>query len=431
MQQLSDLPPSAASARPALPAYTVSRDRPAGAARAIASVAAAFLKVRPSIASTDLGSVLAEARGRTGLTDWGDDGFLTSMGRLLEEAARCDLAPLGRLILHQVAVSAVVHRLRLYRYVAQHPEVRSVPIERPIFIVGFPRSGTTLMQNLLAVNPANRALRFWELVSPVPAHPDPTVDRWMRRSQARALVRAAYLLSPEQRVIHAIGVDTAEECWPLFQIRAMALNNDLMSGFTEYGTWLLQQDLTPAYEEYRLQLQVLTHQRPGRRLILKCPEHLWFLDPLVKVFPDARVVWTHRDPVDCVASYCSMASLQIRNMRGRVDRPRLGAHLTERFVTGVERAMAARERNPDAHVLDVQYEAFAADPAGTVRAIEAWSGGAPSADTERRVAAWLTSGRSDGAGRHVYSADRFGLDVAELARRFRPYTERYGVRTGR
>lgn len=419
-------PVETAPAAPQLP-YTVQRDEPHLFARVADRVAASALRVRPGLGNLDLGSVLDAARARTGLVDWGDGGFQVPLTRLLEEAASGGLSPLGRCITQQVAVSAVSNRLSLYDYVRRHPEVRSIPIERPIFVVGFPRSGTTLLQNLLALDPDSRALRFWELLAPTPTHADPTRDRWIRRTRARVLVGAAYLMSPEQRVIHEVGVDTAEECWPLFQTRASALNNDLMSGFTGYGDWLLEQDMVPAYREYRLQLQVLAHGQRDSRFVLKCPEHLWFLDALLEVFPDARIVWTHRDPVECIASYCSMASLQIRNMRGRVDRPRLGAHLSSRFLSGVERAMAVRDRIGGDRFYDVPFERFAADPAGTVREIEAWSGAPPSAVREARVEAYLHDQRGDGQGKHIYGAERFSLDVADLMRRFRPYIDRYEI----
>lgn len=411
------------------PTYTVSRDeshRPAKIAERVLGIGE---RIGLPFGDLDIPTILADARRRTGLSDWGDDDFLEPMSRLIGDAKQSRITPLARAMLRQGATSAVVNRLRVRDYVARHPEVRDIPIERPVFVLGFPRTGTTLVQNLLTLDAGNRALRLWELLAPAPVHADPARDRLLRRTNATLIVAAAYLVAPEQRVIHEIGVDTAEECWLLFQNRFSALNNDLASGFTGFGDWLLEQDLEPAYREFRLQLQILAHQSPTRRFVLKCPEHLWFLDPLLRVFPDACVVWTHRDPVDSVASYCSLVSLQVRNMWGRVDRPKLGAHISRRFLQGIDRAMAARARHPDAAFFDVTFERLVADPAGIIREIKSRYGMAHQGASEARVAEWLEHGREDGRGKHIYGATRYALDVPALRERFAGYVERFSIPT--
>ena len=127
--------------------------------------------------------------------------------------------------------------------------------------------------------------------------------------------------------VHEIRADSVEECWPLFSPTFAVLNYDLQSGFEDFGRWLLEHDMSGPYREYRRELQLLAHHRSTGNFVLKCPEHLWFLDALFEVFPDACVVWTHRDPLDSVASYSSLMSLNRRMIYGRFDPVEIVTHV--------------------------------------------------------------------------------------------------------
>jgi hypothetical protein len=206
-----------------------------------------------------------------------------------------------------------------------------------------------------------------------------------------------------------------------------ALNLDFTTGLRPFGDWLLQQDLTWAYEEYKRTLQLLLHQRPAEHLILKCPEHLWFVDELLRVFPDACIVWTHRDPFDSIASYSSMMSLNRRIYHGHIDGPALGQHIRDRFVVGLDRAMAARDRHGESHFFDVDFRETVRDPIKVVRRIHEHFGLEHTAEGERAMETWLASEREDARGRHVYDAARFGLDAGDIHRRTKAYMDRFGV----
>jgi CBS domain-containing protein len=347
------------------------------------------------------------------------------MRKVLAEADAAPITAVARLMMRQAAVSAVANRLRTEAWVRRFPEVLALPVERPVFVLGFPRTGTTLLQDVLSLHAGCRSLRFWELLCPTPVAESPVVDRLVRRTSARAVVAAAYFVAPEQGTIHRLRVDTAEECWPLFQNRFSALNNDLASGFSAYGDWLLQTDMEPAYRDYRRQLQVMQHRHGPARFVLKCPEHLWFLDSLLAVFPDARIVWTHRDPVASVASYSSLASLQMRNIWGEVQPAALGERVAKRFAEGVSRAMAARDRHPDAAFCDVRFPDLMRDPMETLAAVREAVGIAAERDVERAIAERVRSGRGDGRPKHVYTAEQWGLDPEAVRRRFRVYEARF------
>ena len=378
-----------------------------------------------SITSCDPDSVLAEARRKTGLDDWGDDRFLEPMRQMLGAVERCDYTVLGSVLFRGNAVRAVTHRLQIEAFFARHPEAEAIPVDRPVFVLGFPRTGTTILQNLLALPDDRRALQFWELVNPAPLDPDPDRDRRKRVGLVERDLRWAARLGPEMAAMHDVGATTAEECWPLLSNSLTVLNSDVCHGLKPYGEWLLDQDMVWAYREYRRQLRMLLHRRAAHRLVLKCPEHLWFLDALLEVFPDACIVWTHREPLACIASYCSMVSVARRLTMGRVDPLEVGAHVSDRFLTGVTRAMAVRDRMGDERFIDVKLAEIAADPVAVVRRVEERCELPPAPDGMLRD--YLDADRNDVPGAHRYSPEMFGLDEGDVRRRFRDYVERFDL----
>lgn len=378
-----------------------------------------------------LGTLDGEAMRRaamrsTGLSDFGDPWFEEPMARLLSEVQGAPMTALARVVMKGAFTRALENRLRVEGYHAAHPDLAKKKIERPIFVLGFPRSGTTAVQNLLCLNPQRRALPFWELNAPAPVHPDRAVDERRRIRTAEWMLRAAYMVAPEMVSVHEIRATTPEECWPLFYPSFASLNLDLSSGLDRIGQWLLESDLTPAYSFYERSLQVMANERPGQ-LVLKCPEHLWFLDALFETFPDACVVWTHRDPVASVASYCSLISLNRRMLWGDVDNVKLGADVTQRFSQGVSRAMKARERWGEDRFFDLDFREFVRDQSGTVQRICKHFGLAHTATDQLAVQEWLGSDRADHRGAHVYSAEKYGLEEAEVRSHFTEYMDRFDL----
>lgn len=420
---MTELPTAPAAPR----AVTVSRTAYLPPMRAIDALCGVARRTGLPIGQLTVDSILDAARRKTGLTDFGEDSF---MPRLHAAVGFADVAPfshLGREIIRQIFITALTHRLRVEDYFRRHPDAADVQIERPVFILGFPRTGTTLLQNLLCLEDGARALKFWELSSPVPESDDPQVDRRIRMARARWTLRAAYLMAPEMRVVHEVTPQTPEECWPLFANTFAVLNWDLGAGLVPWGDWLLQQDMTQPYRYYKRQLQMMAHARPTRQFVLKCPEHLWFIDSLLRVFPDASLVWTHRDPVDVVASYCSLISLNRRVVHGRFDPVAVGQHITERLSSGVKRAIAVRRALPKDQIFDVDFRKLVADQAGTVHAIRESFGLPHQPGADDRVLAYLGNGRSDKRGAHVYDHAMYGLTPDSVYDAFAPYIDRFDI----
>jgi hypothetical protein len=238
----------------------------------------------------------------------------------------------------------------------------------------------------------------------------------------------AYRAAPEMGEVHYVDTDTLEECWPLFANSFAVMNWELQSGLERYGDWIqAHADMTLAYQEYRTYLQVNLERQPGSQLVLKCPEHLWFLDALLDVFPDACVIWTHRDPFETLGSYCSLMSLQWRTLFGAIDRPALGAFMERRLLVGIERALAVRATRGDASFFDARFVDTVRDPIAVVEQASAHFGLEVPAAHRAAMVEYLGQKRSDERGKHRYDPADYGLDPARVRARYAAYVERFGL----
>lgn len=395
--------------------------------RALDAAAWMVDRLGTGIADLDPDHILAAARRQTGLQDWGSSDFLEPMRLVTDNADRLGFTTLARIFIRNTLIKAVVNRLLLQQALQRTPSLRDVPLRKPVFILGFPRSGTTLLQNLLSQSPDRRGLQFWELVSPFPAHTDPATDLRRRKRTADIALGLGYLIAPEMGDVHAVSSTTLEECWYLFCNTFCVLNWDLQTGLDDYGRWLLAHDMRPAYAEYRQYLQVLASQRPAEHLLLKCPEHLWFVDALLAAFPDACIVWTHRDPVASIASYCSLMTLPRRMMYGHVEPRALGSLVVDRFHAAVTRATAALDQADPARFFHVAFHDLLNDPKAVVHQIVRHFGLDDPPDSEARMDAYLSTKRQDEQGKHVYSASRYGIDAAEVHARYADYIQRFSI----
>jgi len=393
--------------------------------------ALAGLTARAGLSLTDLSRdpLIASAKRRTGLEDAGNDRFVEGLDRVLAES-RGRYTPLGTALLRNLLVRAMENRLRCVDYIKRHPEVLAIPIRRPMIVLGFPRSGTTLLQNLLAASPDRAPLEFWELMSITPVNEaDLAADRAIRIRELDRILRLANLFVPELNRIHESSPTTPEEDWQLLVPSFQALTFELAYGLGDYGRWLQAgADMAWAYGELKQRLQIILHQRPREQLVLKCPDHLWFIDAVLKVFPDACVVQTHRDPARCVNSYTSMISLQERTLTGRIEWKALAQRLTRIFLQGARSAHEVRSRHDPRQFFDVRFDDLVGDPAGIVGRISDHFGIA--APCQRSVKTELRKPRADRPGSHRYSYERLGIDPDQIRSQFRWYTEAYAERKG-
>jgi len=408
---------------------TVARKTYRKRVHAVNALAGVAERLHLDVGRIHAGSILDAAQRSTGLDDWGDDHFLTPMRQVVDAVrAEEDFTPLARVILRQSWIRAVQNRLHLQRYLQRHPEVHDVAVKRPIFVLGFPRTGTTLLQHLLALDPTRRGLQIWELTHPVPSVEDPHEERRTSIRNIDWMLRAAYQLAPEMGEVHYVDSTTLEECWYLFANSFAVMNWDLQSGLVDYGNWLSESwDMRPAYAEYATLLKLRLSRVPAQQLVLKCPEHLWFIDALLDTFPDACIVWTHRDPYPTIASYCSLMSMQWRTLFGRIHGARIGRHMEMRLLQGIERALAARAEADPSRFYDVRFRDLVSDPVAVVQDIHRHFDLSWTDQAAARARAYLDEERQDARGKHKYDPNTYGLDRDRVQRKYARYIDRFGV----
>jgi hypothetical protein len=376
----------------------------------------------------DEASLFAAAQRESGLHAFGDESFRDPLRRLLasldEEA---ELSPLGRLLLRQSLVRALVNRLRLEALGHQHPEIGALPVREPVFILGLQRTGTTLLHRLLTCEPALRPLLSWEALNPAPfPGVAASAGRDPRMRLAEIAERGLRYLAPEFFAIHPVEAHAPEEDVLLLDLSFVSPTVDATQNVPRYSAWLRETDQRPAYRYFRRAIQLLLWQRPGRWLG-KTPHHLENLDALLDVFPDAKIIQTHRDPTRVVASYCSMMAHGRAIFSDRVDPHVVGAQLADRAVRAVTRAISERERVSSRGFHDVAYADLLADPMKQIRHIYDFLALPLAPATEASMQRWLAANPQNKRGVHRYRLEDFGLEREQLARRFEPYCQRFGV----
>ena len=380
----------------------------------------------------DADALVAAARAVAGYDDLGEDTWEEGLARLLADLdGPARLNDVGRTIVETEVVGYLTNRLRILGWRREHPEVAGGAVDRPVVIVGQPRTGTTILYDLLAQDPANRAPLTWEVDQPVPPPEAATYDSDPRIDEADAIASMPDLLIPGFTDFHPLGARLAQECVRMTGGTFRSMIFPTQYRVPDYNHWLLYEaDMSPAYRWHRIYLQHLQSRYAGERWLLKSPCHLWSLPALLAEYPDAVVIQTHRDPVRVVASLSALVAL-LRSMSS--DHSTIhaaAADYVDDILVGLDRSVAARTNGtlPAGQVVDVQFASFMADPFATISSVYDVLGLELTADAERRMRAFLDAHPGDGGGGG--SRYRFvdtGLDAAELRARSRSYQEYFDV----
>ncbi|ANS63119.1 hypothetical protein SLINC_0895 [Streptomyces lincolnensis] len=375
----------------------------------------ANLLVRPAFGSRhDPGRVFDRIAAKAGQAP-GDRQFVEDFRSLLGWWAKADrLTPVGWLSAQAHVRRHLTNRARVRRLIAEHPEIAREPIEKPVFVVGLPRTATTVTHAVLALSEEHRSPLLWELLAPDLRLP----PRQRRKAIAagRRMVQGTDLFAPRFRDIHAMVAEGPEEC-------TFALPHALMpfsqARIPEYRDWHCERDFVPDYQYLKQVYQVLQYGRPRRRWMLKSPMHLENLDALRTVFPDATIVWCHRDPVTVVASFCSLIEHGMAVSARPVDLPGIGAVWLDLLSRAMTRGLAARAAIPPEQLVDVPYSWLGSDPtAGAPKLYAAVGAPWTQADAARLPAAVA---RPKGTRRHTYDLARYGLTPADVEAAFTDY----------
>jgi hypothetical protein len=381
---------------------------------------------RPSLTPE---SILAAAHKQAGCDDLGGDSVLEPLERYLtavrEEA---ELTTFGRLAVKGMLTSSIGNRIELARWGREHPEIRDQKIESPWVIVGLPRTGTSLLSILLALDPGTRALMHWEAARLIPPPTLATAGEDPRIAEYAKELRQLLDLNPAIGAMHPFGATIAQECVALFMYDVRTLGVETQAYVPSYGQWLQTCDMTPAYAQHRLALQALQAAQPTQRWVLKTPNHLWCLPTLHETYPDARIIWTHRDPAKVVTSLASLANALQRMFTDRRDPVPTAEEWRGKARFAIEEGMRFDDENGDAPWCDhVRFEDLMRDPIATVRAIYARYDETPCSLHIRRMEVWLDERGRDSEGKHLYDPQDFGWSDAEINEEFADYRGRYGV----
>jgi len=371
-------------------------------------------------------SILDEARHQTGLHDFGGDEFREPLRRLLhtyETEARLTL--LGRIVARADTISLLANRLRLAEDRRRHPGIAAQSIRRPLFIVGLPRTGSTMLHHLLAQDPASRTAQAWEVMTPSPPPERQHYETDARIAHARRELRWLDRLAPGFKAIHPLDAQLPIECLAITSYSFLSQRFHTMYRVPTYQEWLLGQDMRPAYGLHRRLLQHLQWRTPAERWVLKAPSHVFAFDALFDTYPDALIVQTHRDPVTVLASVASLTAVLRRAFSDHVDLAEIGLEVTRHWADGLAQVMHVRRRGhiPADHVLDLHYRELVDDPLAAVRRIYAQFDLPLTAAAGERMRRYLAGHPQDQHGRHVYSLASFGLDPGDLTDHFRAYNE--------
>jgi hypothetical protein len=373
--------------------------------------------------------LMAEAATSTGLSDFGDTRFVEGLQTLLrayDQEAR--LNAFGSMAVRQEILGILAARLSLIEEWKQQAQALTAPVKRPLFVLGLPRTGTSALHDLLAEDPRHQVLEYFMAASPRPRTLVPVTADDPRLVAARRELDGMYSLDPGLRALHDMRADGPEECRHLFRHHFTDDTFDSMAAVPGYTAWFRAQSMAPAYDWHRLALALVQSTAPDRRWVLKYPAHLRNLAELFRVYPDACVVQTHRDPLEVLPSLCTLV-YRLRSLYSdHVDPHAVGRWQLEMWAHILEQSMAFRSRHDAAQFHDVYFADFQRDPVATIRSIHSHFGDTLDEASADRIRVYRAAHPPGRYGRQVYRLEDFGLTQDMVRERYSEYREAFGFR---
>jgi sulfotransferase family protein len=365
------------------------------------------------------------AKRRCGLDNFGEGEFREALSRLLDSCQdEAQLNLVGRIALKTDLLEILSARLQMERDRQMYPDIARQEISEPLFILGLPRSGTSVLHRLLGADPEHRSPLMWEVRSPSP----PT-----RHDEKRRIQRAAQScnffnwLVPTFRHAHTVGAEVPQECVSLMTPTFLSDQFDAMYYIPSYRAWFFRQDLRPAYEYHRRFLQHLQFRRAAHRWILKAPTHMFALPALLSIYPDALFVQTHRTPVDAMASVSSLMTILRSAFSDAVDPFIVSREAIDYWSETMSRFLPERDRLARNRICDVQYDDIRRDPIPVIRRIYEFFGWSLSREAEHNMRVLIAEQARRQSANHRYDLSQFGANADDVLRAFAPYCERFGL----
>jgi hypothetical protein len=375
---------------------------------------------------TDVGTVddlHASATKACGLDDFGvdDDNYREALSVLLESFRRdADLTEIGSKMNRFFVRNALVARLVSEAAFKQYPQHTDVSIERPIFVTGLPRTGTTVIHRLLTADPRHQGLELWLAEFPQPRPPRETWSDNPVFAQIDAQFAKAHAENPDYTGLHYMTADEVEECWQLLRQSLHSVSYETLSHLPTYSQWLSKQDWTKPYQRHRKNLQLIGLNEPEKRWVLKNPSHLFALDAIFATYPDALIVQCHRPAETIMASMCSLAQHTTEGWSNSFVGAQIGEDAMETWTRGLKRFNEVRADQNQAQFCDVDYFEFVKDPVSAVEGIYShfdieFTDEARAAITDSHE----ESKKGPRAPKHTYSLADYGLTDEQVKEQFK------------
>jgi hypothetical protein len=375
-------------------------------------------------------SLLEKACASTGLTDFGGDEFREPLALLCEGLEReAKLSLMGRMVARGDLLRTLENRLKLIAFFEEHPEVAGLPIERPIFVVGPPRTGTTIFQDLLAMDPDNRVPLSWEVAHPLPPPELASFETDPRIARVQAELDRVDQMIPEFKKMHPMGAQRAQECVAMLSHDFASMIYHTQFDVPTYDQWVVRSDMRSAFRWHRRFLRVLQWKVPRKRWALKSPQHMWHLQHVHREYPDALFVQTHRDPVRVLVSISSLVTTLRRLSSDHVSLPDVARYYAMALAQAYDNTLAYRKsgRLPESQVVDLYFQDFIRDQVGTVRRAYEHFGLELPDEAAKAMQAFLDENPADKHGRHRYGFADIGLDEDEARERFHAYQTYFDI----
>jgi len=394
---------------------------------AVAGARSTGLNVLPIHAT----SLISTAIRKTGLNDFGSDYFREPLEKLcesLEEDAK--LTALGRTMARAEILRLLQHKLFFIDQFKQHPEIAQEQITAPIFILGMPRTGTTSLHELMALDSQFRVPQSWEVAYPFPPPETATYKTDPRIAKVDSELARIDQLIPDFRDMHPMGAQLPQECVALFSHDFASMIFDVQYRLKQYQQWLIHEDMSEVFHSHRRWLQLLQWRCPGDTWVLKSPQYLWNIKDMLAEYPDARVVQTHRDPIKVAVSIASLTSTLRSLGSNDVSLPEIARDYIELMSLGNAQTLSAREDGQisEDRIFDVQFSQFRQDPIAMVKQIYRFFKLDEKPESFSAMRNFLDRGASsERHGKHQYNFADTGLDLKTERERFANYQKNYGV----
>ena len=369
--------------------------------------------------------LMAQARERAQCTNFGGEDFVEPLQRYTDSVNReSNFSEIGAATVREMLIRALTNRLQIEDWYARHPEIDAEEIVDPVFITGQPRTGSTALGHMLAVDPQTRSLRTWEAAQPCPPPELANATTDPRIAEANRKAKVFEALVPSVREALPRDSNGPDECYPLLHLSMANIAMDAWSDMPSFDHWLLESgfDWDPVYRYHKRVIKLLQWRHPAKRWVLRAPTHVFGIESLAAAYPNARFVMTHRDPVKTMPSVASLMFNMLDVMLADADPVKLGTAMVDKWALGTKRLMAFRERIGDDRFFDNSHSRQIRDAEGQIADLYAWLGWDFDDAMRQRIRNWSTENPK---GKHRPKAEFFGMNEDQIRQKFAGYIERF------